>query len=1212
MKSIRLLPSSQNSTSLTFVHTFTRFASLGVALLLGSSLSVANAQSQADDIDEGDENVEEIIVTGSYIKGTPADAISPVQTLSREKLVNSGVSDFAEAIRNLEIASGSDTAASDSSRFTSGSGSGLANVALRGLGPTSTLVMLNGKRMPYAGQKLNDGDRFVDINQIPINMIDRVEVLKDGGSALYGSDAIAGIVNFITRTDFEGFEASFKTQSVTQGSQTDTTFGAVWGWQNQAGTSSLVVGGEFFDRSQQLRSDRYDLYRNRYDRQDVGGGSTVISSVAYDAQQSADPRCEAEGFIVDNADGTASSYCYWNISDTAVAIPAVERSSLMVNFNQQIGNGELYLSTSSLSMTSGQAQPSHIGPLEPKFVFPTLLGNGVLQATAFPVITAATALGAAYAADPNDIAGITAAFDTLRDTRDAVLATTPLSWDANNVQLRLLLDQIIFPDGPSIFFRNLNNLKPDAADHINPQFSATDLASLGLYAGYTGIATDPSVLANGGPLPPAAVPQAIVDVTPGLNAPIPLPLDLIDFVLRVPGIEPTRTFDYTSEQETVRTQFGFRGEFGSSQIWNYDASWNSGSSTYQTTNLGLDKNRLELALYGLGGPNCTPNGAITPAEAGANPLLAGAVLAARGFLAGNDNRIDISSTDPGAVGLFEGTVLSLIGSTPGYPFLNLDNLVLAMTSTNQGQGDCHFFNPYLTRADGLKNPEELLEWIETELVYLNDTESSLDVLDVVLSTEFDSGIALAAGLQQRSEARSTQVNAQNVGSVNSFGQLVGGETVFALSENANFDSSRDITGIFAEVLLPLHDRINLQVAARFEDYGGNIGASFDPKAAVRWQFRDNMVLRGSIGTSFRGPSLAQLVEGSGYNLEFGILDPLIERSASTDPVAQANGTQCVRTGLCDPVTTSTTIAVKRGLPAEELDPEKATTLNLGFVLTPDNGPFSMSLDYYRIDFTDKIIDVPTQFYLDQELSLFLAARDAGKFVIVDPTLGNYLESCTPAESFSEGDSQACQVDPRAYSLGSSIVRRPDTTRSLQIIEGPVINTGSVLTSGIDFSFAYGFNLKNGSDMLLSGNLTQILEYKVSDFPVGLPDFDGAGFTNRSPTRRIARSIPDQKGSLNLQWNQDRHSVLGTMRYIGAYTDDAFRVIDGGELGPYTAFDVRYTYMLPVGSSNSLELSGGVIDLLDADLPALRRDLGTDVATFDTRGTRFYVSAYWRM
>ena len=587
------------------------------------------------------------------------------------------------------------------------------------------------------------------------------------------------------------------------------------------------------------------------------------------------------------------------------------------------------------------------------------------------------------------------------------------------------------------------------------------------------------------------------------------------------------------------------------------------------------------------------------------------------MLAGEDGVLD-PSLAPGArpgegkLGVLEPVVDLLVGDVVGFPAMNPDNLVLAMTSTNQGTGGCEFYNPYLTRATPAgANNDGLLRWIEADVSYLNDTETSLDVLDFIATTEFDNGISLALGLQNRSEGRTTKVNDLNTGYVNSFGQQTSNESVFALSENTNFSASRNILGLFAEAQIPLADRLQLQVAGRFEDYGGSIGNSFDPKVAVRWEFTDNSILRGSIGSSFRGPSLAQARGGSGYNIEFGVLDPLASRGAQ-DEVGRAKGLQCVRTGRCDPITDSSVSIFKRGLPSPALDPEKATTMTMGLVLTPNNGPLSLSLDYYRIDFKDKILDVPTQSYLDQELDLFLKAKAANDFVVVDASLPNFRQPCDPNDAqYAPGvavTGEACQVNPSAYSLGSTITRSPDSTRTLQIVEGPVINTGSVLTSGFDFNVSYQFEYNNGNSLLLDATLTQLLEYKVADLPVGLPDFDAAGSTNRLPTRRITRSIPEQKGHFSATLNMTDHAFLGNLRYIGAYQDNALQVLEN-EIGPYFSLDFRYTYRLPV---NGLEIAVGAVDLLDAELPALRVQPGTDLSTFDTRGQRIYFSVAWRL
>jgi len=172
---------------------------------LGSSLVCSSfALAQPADIDA---EVEEVIVTGSYIRGTPEDAPNPVSILSRDDLLKQGSPTINELVKNLGISSGTD---GETNQFQSNALEGAANVNLRGLGPGRTLVLLNGKRMPYGGFSVTQQayQQFVNINQIPLIAIERTELLRDGASATYGSDAVAGVVNFITRSDFEGLEIS--------------------------------------------------------------------------------------------------------------------------------------------------------------------------------------------------------------------------------------------------------------------------------------------------------------------------------------------------------------------------------------------------------------------------------------------------------------------------------------------------------------------------------------------------------------------------------------------------------------------------------------------------------------------------------------------------------------------------------------------------------------------------------------------------------------------------------------------------------------------------------------------------------------------------------------------------------------------------------------------------------------------------------------------
>ncbi|PCJ58516.1 MAG: hypothetical protein COA65_07690, partial [Rhodospirillaceae bacterium] len=138
----------------------------------------------------------------SYIRGSALDAPSPVQIIDKETMRAQGAANVWDVIKNLEINSGSTTGKGGPNE--GGGIEGTANINLRNLGQNATLTLINGKRQVSAATTTRGGGEFVDINSIPTTMVERIEVLTDGGSALYGSDAIAGVVNIIMRTDFVG------------------------------------------------------------------------------------------------------------------------------------------------------------------------------------------------------------------------------------------------------------------------------------------------------------------------------------------------------------------------------------------------------------------------------------------------------------------------------------------------------------------------------------------------------------------------------------------------------------------------------------------------------------------------------------------------------------------------------------------------------------------------------------------------------------------------------------------------------------------------------------------------------------------------------------------------------------------------------------------------------------------------------------------------
>jgi len=158
--------------------------------------AVAQDQAAADQPSELGTQV----VTGSRIRRVDLETASPVYTLDRSTIEQTGVTTLGDLIQSVPSIAGAAT----NPQVNNGGGDGSSNVSLRGLGSSRTLVLLNGRRIGALSQV----NGAVDVNLIPINMVERVEILKEGAGAIYGSDAIAGVVNFITRTDYEGSEVS--------------------------------------------------------------------------------------------------------------------------------------------------------------------------------------------------------------------------------------------------------------------------------------------------------------------------------------------------------------------------------------------------------------------------------------------------------------------------------------------------------------------------------------------------------------------------------------------------------------------------------------------------------------------------------------------------------------------------------------------------------------------------------------------------------------------------------------------------------------------------------------------------------------------------------------------------------------------------------------------------------------------------------------------
>lgn len=210
---------------------------------------------------------EEIVVTGSFLE-RPADRPQPVTVLSGAEIGLSQRQSLAETFKDMPQVQSTSAIVNGNENFVSPT----TNVNLRGLGARATLVLMNGRRQTVDGSAGLDGVVSVDINNLaPPIMIERIEVLTDGASALYGSDAVAGVVNVLTRNNFEGIELKTEMQSINEIGSADFTFGALFGSQSE--NTSLVAGFEWSRQERMNSEDRYSEQR----LQDYGLTSTFAN-----------------------------------------------------------------------------------------------------------------------------------------------------------------------------------------------------------------------------------------------------------------------------------------------------------------------------------------------------------------------------------------------------------------------------------------------------------------------------------------------------------------------------------------------------------------------------------------------------------------------------------------------------------------------------------------------------------------------------------------------------------------------------------------------------------------------------------------------------------------------------------------------------------------------------------------------------------------------
>jgi iron complex outermembrane receptor protein len=348
--------------------------------LLTANLMVANSVLAQDD----SKALEEVVITGSYIKGSGTDEATPVDVLDSDYIQKQGALTIGELTQKLAVSSGTEN---NPDSFTAGGTQGTSNVNLRGLGLTSTLVLVNGKRQTIAGAVANDGSVFVDTATIPMAALERVEILKEGATATYGSDAVAGVVNFILRDDFEGLEVSLGHQKVEGSDQTTDDVSILAGFAIGDNTN-VIVSGSFMQQDPMSSAERPYTTINAASTLgrsflNLGGlapglpvvieGTGIYEGTYGPGETIPDANCEANGGILSGGfiPSLGGQKCGFLYGPRFNLVNEEERTNLYAAVTHEMDNGVTV--RGELGFVKNEVLDNPQSPSYPNLSFPTIL-----------------------------------------------------------------------------------------------------------------------------------------------------------------------------------------------------------------------------------------------------------------------------------------------------------------------------------------------------------------------------------------------------------------------------------------------------------------------------------------------------------------------------------------------------------------------------------------------------------------------------------------------------------------------------------------------------------------------------------------------------------------------------------------------------------------------------------------------------------------------